>query len=527
MMQARPPAKGSRQLLIGLDAMEWSLVEKWSNQGKLPTFRRLIEQGARAELTTTAAQLPDTVWACIYTGTNPAKFEKFFYVQYDARTMGLRNVPDDAIRRKPFWDYIGAAGQRIGIADVPKFPLSKSINGFQFTNWGAHATKTARVSYPPSLIQELDARFGRHPVGDCDKFDAKPESLRELRQRVLDGVRAHGEVFRTLMVEQPWDLFFAGFSAAHCIGHHFWYEVDAPHAGSQESIGADFAGTMEEVYRAIDREIGEMLSLVDATTRVLVVSGHGMGPIFHASWNLPEMLDLWGYGTNPASRVASGEKLRSARVNPWRIIKMVVPGPVQYAIKNRLPQFAQDQLLFLWYRGGKKWKGCRAFAIPNNDSVGAIRVSVRGRERDGLVEPGEEYERVCRDISDALYELTDKEGGRPLVKQVTLTHETFHGPFLEQLPDLTVLWDQSFAWNTVYSPRFGILQIKQQDARKGGHSSHGFVLVTGPNVPTGLQLPRSSIYDIAPTVLEAANVPIPEDMDGRPLAIHSRVAPTT
>lgn len=522
MLSANVP----RQLLVGLDAMEWSLVERWANEGKLPVFRRLIEQGARAELSTTAAQLPDTVWACIYTGTNPAKFEKFFYVQYDAGTMGLRNVPDDAIRRKPFWDYLSEAGQRVGIADAPKFPLSKTINGFQFTNWGAHATKTARVSQPSTLIGELDARFGRHPVGDCDKFDAKPDSLRELRRRVLDGVRAHGEAFRWLMREQEWNLFFANFSAAHCIGHHFWHGVDASHPRHEASATDNFSGAIEEVYRAIDREIGELLALVDPATQVMIVSGHGMGPIFHASWNLPEMLDLWGYGAGPASRVSSDGKPNRAKVNPWRILKMVVPGPVQYAIKNSLPQFAQDQLLFLWYRGGKKWKGCRAFAIPNNDSVGAIRVSVKGRDRDGLVEPGEEYERVCQDIAAALYELTDKEGGRPLVKQVTLTHQTFHGPYLNQLPDLTVLWDQSFAWSTIYSPRFGSLQIRLQDARTGGHSPRGFVLVTGPNVPAGVQLPTSSIYDIAPTVLRTANVPIPEDMDGNPLAIPSGVAAT-
>ena len=162
-------------------------------------------------------------------------------------------------------------------------------------------------------------------------------------------------------------------------------------------------------------------------------------------------------------------------------------GTCSIRIKDRLPKFAQDQLLFLWYRGGKNWKGCRAFSIPNNDSVGAIRVSVKGRDRDGVVEPGE-YQRVCRDIADALYELRDKEGGRQLVKQVTLTHETFHGPYLEQLPDLTVLWDQSFAWNTVYSPRFGTLEIKQQDSRTGGHSSHGFVLMAGPDVPSGLRV---------------------------------------
>ncbi len=502
--------------------MEWTLVERWANEGKLPTFQRLIEQGVRAQLTTTAAQLPDTVWACIYTGTNPAKFEKFFYVQYDARTLGLRHVPDDAIRRTPFWDYLSAAGQQVGIVDIPKFPLSKSLNGFQLTNWGAHATKTARASFPASLVAEIDARFGRHPVGDCDKFDAKPESLRELRRRVSEGVRLHGEVFCSLMQEKRWNLFFAGFSAPHCIGHHFWHGVDASHPRNEESIRDDFAGTIQEVYEALDHEIGEMLSLVDQETRVMVISGHGMGPIFHASWNLPEMLDLWGYGAGPARRVTDITESK-AKTNPWRILKMIVPGPLQYAIKAMLPQFAQDQLLFLWYRGGKKWDGCRAFAIPNNDSVGAIRISVKGRDKDGLVEPGEEYERVCRDIADALYELTDKEGGRRLVKQVTITHDTFEGPFLEQLPDLTVLWNQSFAWSTVHSPRFGTLHIRQQDARTGGHSSHGFVLMTGPNVPAGLELSDCSIYDIAPTVLEAAGVAGPADLDGRPLPIQTQV----
>jgi predicted AlkP superfamily phosphohydrolase/phosphomutase len=67
-----------RQLLIGVDAMEWDPVMRWAMQGALPTFRRLIEQGTRAELQTTSAQLPDTVWSSLCTGVNPAKLEMFF-----------------------------------------------------------------------------------------------------------------------------------------------------------------------------------------------------------------------------------------------------------------------------------------------------------------------------------------------------------------------------------------------------------------------------------------------------------------
>jgi predicted AlkP superfamily phosphohydrolase/phosphomutase len=168
----------TRQLLIGLDAMEWNLVKKWATEGKLPTIQRLLNDGLHGELKTTSAELPDTVWASICTGLNPAKFEKYFYVQYDPVTGGLRNVPDDAIHEAPFWEYLSASGKKVCIADVPKFPLSRQINGVHLTNWGAHATKTSRASFPEDLIAEIDSLFAQHPVGDCDIVDDNPEALR-------------------------------------------------------------------------------------------------------------------------------------------------------------------------------------------------------------------------------------------------------------------------------------------------------------------------------------------------------------
>jgi hypothetical protein len=96
--------------------------------------------------------LSDTVWPSIYTGANPAKFEKYFYVQYDPATMGLRMVPDDAITTPPFWKLLSDAGVRVGVADAPKLPVSASLNRFQITNWGAHATKTARRPAAPDHV---------------------------------------------------------------------------------------------------------------------------------------------------------------------------------------------------------------------------------------------------------------------------------------------------------------------------------------------------------------------------------------
>jgi predicted AlkP superfamily phosphohydrolase/phosphomutase len=293
--------------------------------------------------------------------------------------------------------------------------------------------------------------------------------------------------------------------------------MDPAHARHPATDPHGLGGAIEEVYRAVDHEVGEMLAAAGEDTVCMVVAAHGMGPLYHASWNLQEMLDLLGHGR--AGLAATGARAREGRVNPWRIVKMVVPGRLQYGIKAMLPPPLQDRLLFLWYAGRRRWEGCRAFAIPNNDAVGAIRISVKGRDRHGLVEPGSEYDRLCDAIAEALGALTDPVTGRSVVQRVTITRKEFEGPFLDQLPDLTVLWEQSFPWQAVHSPAFGTLRLRRQDGRSASHRAHGFVLAAGPGVPGGRVLVGHSIYDIAPTVLRTAGVAVPDDLDGRPLPL--------
>ncbi len=359
------------------------------------------------------------------------------------------------------------------------------------------------------MLTNIDGLFGHHPVGDCDAVDEKPEALHDLRRRTLAGVRLHGELFRWLMEKERWDIFFAGFSAPHCIGHHFWHYMDPAHPCHDPSDFYKLNDTIEVTYRALDDEIAKMLTLVGNNIQCLIVAGHGMGPIYHASWNLNEILDLLGYGQGP-KRSLTTQTSRQAQVNPWRLLKMILPGKVQYAIKEVLRQRLQDELIFRWYAGARNWAGRRAFAVANNDSVGAIRINVVGRDKYGVVQPGE-------DIADALYEIIDPKSGRKVVKLVTLAHQEFQGPYLYQLPDLAVLWDQTFPWDSIQSSRLGTLHIRRQDARSGSHTPHGFLLMHGFRVPAGRVVYEHSIYDIAPTVLQLAGVPIPSHMDGKPL----------
>jgi len=502
-----------RQLLIGLDAMEWSLVQSWAGTGALPTFQRLLAQGARVELDSTAAQLPDTVWSAIYTGMNPGHFAKYFYVQYDAQSSGLKMMDDDPIGATPFWRYLTDAGRRVCVLDVPKFPVTRS-EGAYLANWGAHASKTARASHPPELLGEINRRFGPHPVGECDAVDANPEALAKLRGRILQGVKIRGELYRWMLTREPWDVFFAAFSEAHCAGHHFWQYLDSSHPNYDASDRHGLRDTLETVYRAIDRELGQIIESAGPDSRCLIFSGHGMGPIWHASWNLQEILDLLGFGKSGVQ-----PRVRDAHVagaNPWRFVKRVLPGRFQYAVKALLPAAIQNELIFRWYAGPRDWAGCRAIAVPNNDSVGAIRLLVEGRDRYGVI-PAANYDQTCDAIAQALSTLRDPVTGRKVVLLVSMLHKEFDGPHTDGLPDITVLWDQSFAWDQIESPELGRLKIRMQDIRSGSHTPHGFLLARGYGESVGQDLGRATLYDVAPTVLKAAGVEPPDAMRGRSL----------
>lgn len=506
-----------RQLLIGLDAMDWNLVRRWAATNKMPTFRRLMQEGIQAELSTVADRLPDVVWNCLCSGLNPAYLARYFYVQHDPKTAGLRYMPDDSFAVNYFWDHLSDAGRRVGVVDVPHVGTSARLNGFQIAAWGAHAAHGARTSTPRSLLSEVDERFGRYPVGECDAVTSAPEARKLLRQRLLAGVHAHGELFRHCITERDWEVLITVFAAPHCAGHFYWRDLDPTHPAHDPEDQYGLADTIETVYRAVDHEVGEMIEAAGPGVRVYAFSAHGMGPLYHASWNLPEMLDYWGYGKEESRRVERPGETRRANINIWRVLRMMVPGKLQYAIKSALPQRLQNELIFRFYRGNRSWEKCRAFAVPNNDAVGAIRINLKGRDYKGLVEPGAEYDRICEEICAALAELRDPVTERPVVKHISRIQRELHGPYLDRLPDITAFWDQSFPWCSVNSPRFGTVELRNQDSRTGSHAPHGFLLASGDGIPRGATISGASIFDLVPTILHDAGTRAPETCEGRPL----------
>ncbi len=118
---------------------------------------------------------------------------------------------------------------------------------------------------------------------------------------------------------------------------------------------------------------------------------------------------------------------------------------------------------------GLDWSTTRAFAHPA-DNQGYLRLNLRGRERDGIVDPGE-ADGLMEEIEQGLRDFEDLDGG-PAVAAVERTAARYRGSAAGRLPDLVVHWSESpaTALAGVRSARFG--EVRRRGAGSGRSGNH-------------------------------------------------------
>ena len=184
-----------------------------------------------------------------------------------------------------------------------------------------------------------------------------------------------------------------------------------------------------------------------------------------------------------------------------------------------------------WRMGRADWSRTKAVSL-SADVHGYVRINLRGREAQGIVEPGEEFDRVCAQIADGLLGFVDSDTGEPVVQEVVRIDELFPtGGRRDALPDLIVRWAASPCANTraIESPRFGRIAWptpgKNPNARSGNHTAEAFIVAAGNGIEPGSSLPAEAhILDLPPTILALLGEAVPPYMTGK---VIREIAPTS
>jgi len=286
---------------------------------------------------------------------------------------------------------------------------------------------------------------------------------------------------------------------------------------------------LRDVYVALDRALGEILETVDDTTTVFLVSGDGMGPNYSGSHILPDLLTrMQLFNSNSsADNGKSGEKPASAKRGQPKTdflsaVRNMIPERLRIAVtQTLLPRPVQEKLSLRWKTAGISWNQTRAFLIENSNE-GYIRINLKGREPQGSVEPGKEYEDLCEEIYRTVKTMTAN--GALAARAVYKTDDIFHGPCRSHMPDIIINWNDDARISTeLLTAKYGVARSKEPEWAvppyyTGNHRPNAFMISLGPGIFPGAICEGTSILDLAPTILDQFGINPPDYMDGRVLS---------
>lgn len=484
---------GGSSIWIGLDAFDLVELRQRLRQGGLPNLASLARTGGLTRLGPDVPGLHQSVWRSFVNGRPVGDHGWYFCKVWRPEHGRLECADPTWLRLRPFWQPLADAGLRLALVDVPHVrDPGPAFGGVFLSGWQTH-DRHPLVARPAHLLSELTARFGQ-PVMPSEQYG--PQQSGELRRQHRLAVAALDQVARVaewiLRRERP-DLMLLVLGATHRIGHYLWdlSQVDRSRLTCEEIRALDRA--LDDVYAAADRAVGRIAAAAPHGARVAAFALHGMGP--NPGWNdlLPRLLDGGSKGRRRPSLRDRAHRLRRSPLafNASRLVPAPLAGLVQR----------------VWSARMHDWSSTRYFALPS-ETGGLVRINLAGREPQGIVERGAEYEDLCAELAARLAAVTDLETGEPIIAEVHLVDRLVpaDAPFRPYLPDLAVEWRERRIGDcvgvrladgtTLRWPR----GRRTSSGRSGDHRSHGWV-VGNADVPVPLDRAPSSV-ELAAAVLD-------------------------
>ncbi|HEY6333966.1 MAG TPA: alkaline phosphatase family protein [Blastocatellia bacterium] len=463
----------NRVMVIGLDCATPQLVfDRWLNE--LPNIKSLVDGGIWGKLRSSDPPITVPAWMSMMTSKNPGRLG--FYglrnrVDYSYEKLSTAN--STFVKEPTAWDILSENGKKVILIGVPQTYPPKPVNGEVVTCFLTPSTDK-QFTYPASFRDEVQRVTGGY-ILDAVGFRADEEEKDRVLKTIYDMTEKRFKLARHMVQTRPdWDFFMMVEMGPDRIHHMFWKYTDPEHP--KYVAGNRFESSIHDYYKFVDTKIGELLSELDENTSVLIVSDHGaramVGGICFNEWLIDE-----GY----------------------------------LVLKSR-PQSAVPV-----EKCDVDWSRTRAWG--SGGYYARLMINVKGREPQGVVQPGSEYEQLRTELIEKLSALADH-NGKAMKTQVTRPEEVYT-EVRGCPPDLFVYFGD-LSWRSVGSiwperPETVYTFENDTGPDDANHDWHGiFIMRDGP----GQQSVRAeglNLKDVAPTVLTLLGVDVPSDMEGKPV----------
>jgi predicted AlkP superfamily phosphohydrolase/phosphomutase len=291
------------------------------------------------------------------------------------------------------------------------------------------------------------------------------------------------QILTGLLSDHADDLYVQVFYFTDRIGHLFWRYLDPGHPLYDAEAARRFAPEVLKAYQRMDALVGKARQLAGPDALFLVCSDHGFSS-FRRGFNINTWLVKNGFMT-----------IKGRPGDPATLEKL----------------FDTHEIL-----QNVDWSRTKAYSL----GFGGIFVNLAGRERQGSVLPGADYENVRRQIRAGLESLVDPGTGAHPVSRVWTREEIYTAFDPDLTPDLRLgnAANYRISWQASLGAAPPELFEDNRKAWSGDHCSNDPDLVRGVFFSNRkLAKVDPAMIDIAPSVLQALGLTVPREMDGKPL----------
>lgn len=382
------------------------------------------------------------------------------------------------------------AAPGVKVSGLTRFLLVNTEPEFELYSMpiNLHPEKPAMpISYPAAYSNYLYKQFGSYAtlglaedtwalnedLIDDEAFEFQCTSIDEEREK--QWFDAINNTARGLCV--------CVFDGTDRIQHMFYRYLDKTHPAHPANLrpdtykpgGSEMA--IENLYVRMDKLVGETMDRVlkDNESMLMVISDHGFSAF-----------------------------KRGIDLNRW-------------LVDNGYMKLKPDAKPGFKYLTGVDWANTKVYAL----GLAGMFINQKGRESQGIVEPGEETHKLKREIIEKMKGLKDPENGRTAIIRVQDKDVAYKGPFKDTAPDFVIGYNRGYRvdWDTAIGKLTDSVFHDNKKAWSGDHCIDPQlipgVLFCSHKVNT--DAPR--LMDLGPTALHLFGVDVPENMDGKPLDI--------
>ncbi len=501
----------TRVFALGLDGATFDLIEPWVQAGHLPALGRLMSSGSWGTLRSVIPPVTMPAWASFLTGLSPGNHGLYSFLQRKPGSYSMTPFNASYLQAPDIGTLLNRHGKRVALINVPATYPPKPLDGMVVTGLETPGQAVA-YTHPAYLQEELQKRFA-YEIERTEKYDPGQEKLFWKAVERVEDKRLQAVLW--LMEQDDWDLFAVVFRGTDILGHAFWRFMDPAHPAHNPLLAQEYGDVLLQHYQKMDTAVAQIQSRLRPNDMLLLMSDHGFGPIYRDVYidNVLHQAGLLHMKQTTTARMR--QRLFQMGLTPRNLLQLLGRLHLRNLSRKIIPQnkrLAVSTGLLMY--NSVDWSQTVAYPLGG---AGQIFINLQGREPEGIIKPGEEYEAVCDEVERSLLALRDPDTGQPVVARVWRKAEAYGPNALLELPDLYIEWV-----NDQYTDMGGIgygrgIFSEPIRGRSGGHTMRGIFLAYGPGIKQGYHVFNANLIDLAPTILYLLGAPISARMDGRPL----------